>query len=310
MTTLQDFRRAISHFVDGRRKRRQLRLRTRAARSHGVPRCRSGGCRSRALADRALIKGCAGSRELLDRMLARLGIDAAQLPVEDMRDMTWTCMTCPDKRKCREWLAEIEETDFRSFCPNAASSTMPWQPAVPAGWRHPNPPAAGGPNDSAYHPTADDLRRMRAEASQRETRALLDGAHLFSERSACPGRSRRRSATKVLRSKQRKPCSPRSPASPGRDADSRSGKSGQRAMGSRLGARDSAGEASFAVVSRSCEGRSDEDCATYGEFTSPLVARSRQRLPRAAVRGPRRLGPCRRPADGRTIPLQKVRRTP
>ena len=179
MTTLQDFRRAISHFVDGRRKRRQLRLE--------LAQLAAMGSLDAVLADVGLarsqigplIKGCAGSRELLDRMLARLGIDAAQLPVEDMRDMTWTCMTCPDKRKCREWLAEIEETDFRSFCPNAAQLDHALAAAVPAGWRPPNPPAAGGPNDGAYHPTADDLRRMRAEASQRETRALLDGAHLF-----------------------------------------------------------------------------------------------------------------------------------
>jgi hypothetical protein len=66
-----------------------------------------------------LIAGCGDSRELLDQMLVRLGIDAARLPVESLRDMTWTCTTCPDKRRCREWLSCKEETEFRTFCPNA-----------------------------------------------------------------------------------------------------------------------------------------------------------------------------------------------
>src|SRR5215813_124892 len=173
MTTLQDLRRTISRFVDGRRKRRQLRLE--------IAQLAAIGSLDAVLADvglarsqiEPLVKGCAGSRELLDQMLARLGIDAAQLPVEDLRDMTWTCTTCPDKRKCRQWLADIEEPDFRSFCPNAAQLDHALAAAVPAGWRHRAPPAAGGPNDGAYHPTADDLRRMRAEVSRRETRAAL-----------------------------------------------------------------------------------------------------------------------------------------
>jgi hypothetical protein len=179
MTTLQDLRQALSHFVDGRRKRRQLR--------REIAQLAAMGSLDAVLADvglarsqiEPLVKGCAGSRELLDQMLARLGIDAAQLPVEDLRDMTWACTTCPDKRKCRQWLADVEEPDFRSFCPNAARLDHALAVAMPAGWRHPAPPAAGGWNDGAYHPTADDLRRMRAEASQRQTRAALDGAHLF-----------------------------------------------------------------------------------------------------------------------------------
>src|SRR5262249_32287023 len=126
-----------------------------------------------------LIEGCAGSRELLDQMLARLGLDAAQLPVEDLRDMTWTCTTCPATRKCRPSLPDIEEPDFRSFCPKAAQLDQAGAAGGRAGGRPPAPAAAGGRNDGAYHPTADDLRRMRAEASRRETRAALDGAHLF-----------------------------------------------------------------------------------------------------------------------------------
>ena len=174
MTTFQDVRQAVSRFVDGQRKRRQLRLE--------LAQLAAMGDLDAVLADvglarsqiEPLIEGCAGSRELLDRMLERLGIDAAQLTIEDLRDMTWTCTTCPDKRKCREWLAEAEETgDFHSFCPNAAHLDEAMQ-AV--GYSYPNRPAAGSANDGAYHPTGDDLRRMRAEAGQRETRALLDRA--------------------------------------------------------------------------------------------------------------------------------------
>jgi uncharacterized protein YjiS (DUF1127 family) len=108
MTTLQDFRRTISHFVDRRRKRKQL--------QRELAQLEAIGFLDAVLADTGLarsqieplIAGCAGSKELLDQMLARLGIDAAQLPVESLRDMTWTCTTCPDKRQCREWLSGIE----------------------------------------------------------------------------------------------------------------------------------------------------------------------------------------------------------
>jgi hypothetical protein len=37
-----------------------------------------------------------------------------------MREMGWACTTCADKRRCREWLASGDETEFRAFCPNAA----------------------------------------------------------------------------------------------------------------------------------------------------------------------------------------------
>lgn len=39
--------------------------------------------------------------------------------------------------------------------------------------------ATGGPNDNAFCPSADELRRMRAEASRREARALLHMALLL-----------------------------------------------------------------------------------------------------------------------------------
>lgn len=170
MTTLQNLRRTISRFVDGRRKRSQLK--------RELAQLAAMGSLDAVLADvglarsqiEPLIAGCAGSRDLPDQMLARLGIDAAQLPVETLRDMTWTCTTCPDKRHCREWLADIEATDFRSFCPNAAQLDHALLLC------HRPPPAGGSPNGGTFYPSADDLRRMRAEARQREVRALLDTA--------------------------------------------------------------------------------------------------------------------------------------
>jgi hypothetical protein len=119
MTMLQDLRQTFDRFVDGRRKRRQLRCE--------LAQLEAMGSLDTVLADAGLVRaqiapliaGGAGSKELLDRMLARLGIDAAQLPVEGLRDMTWTCTTCPDKRRCREWLSGAEQGAYRSFCPNA-----------------------------------------------------------------------------------------------------------------------------------------------------------------------------------------------
>jgi uncharacterized protein YjiS (DUF1127 family) len=120
MTTFQDLRQAVSYFIDEGRKRRQLR--------RELDQLAAMGSLDAVLADVGLVRsqvepliaGCAGSRELLDRMLARLGIDAARLPVESLRDMTWTCTTCPDKHRCRQWLLGVEETEYRTFCPNAA----------------------------------------------------------------------------------------------------------------------------------------------------------------------------------------------
>ncbi len=119
MTAIQDIGRSISQFVDGARKRMRLR--------RELDHLEALGSLDAVLADAGLarsqieplIAGCAGSRELLDKMLARLGIDESQLPVETLRDMTWTCTTCPDKHRCREWLAGGEEMEFRAFCPNA-----------------------------------------------------------------------------------------------------------------------------------------------------------------------------------------------
>jgi hypothetical protein len=168
MTTLQDFRQRVTRFVDGRRKRRQL--------ERELAQLAAMGSLDSALADvglarsqiEPLIAGCAGSRDLLDQMLARLGIDAATLPVETLRDMTWTCTTCPDKRHCRKWLASGEGADFHSFCPNAAELDQ----ALSSG--HRIPPTEVSPNSGAYYPSADDFTRMQTEARQREVRALLN----------------------------------------------------------------------------------------------------------------------------------------
>ena len=120
MTTLQDFRRTISRRIDVGRKRRQLR--------RELAQLAAMGSLDAVLADvglvrsqvESLIAGCDASGELLDQMVARLGVDAAQLPLGCLRDMTWTCTTCPNKRQCREWLFSTEETECSAFCPNAA----------------------------------------------------------------------------------------------------------------------------------------------------------------------------------------------
>lgn len=120
MTTLQDLRRTISRHVDGGRKRRQLKrelAQLAAMGSLDAVLSDIGLARSQV---EPLIAGCADSGELMDRMVARLGIDPAQLPAEVLRELTWTCTTCADKRKCRAWLADAADPEFRSFCPNAA----------------------------------------------------------------------------------------------------------------------------------------------------------------------------------------------
>jgi|GEM_PF-2104909 len=119
MTMFDDLRQTVSRFVDVRRKRGQLR--------HELAQLAAIGSLDGVLADvglarsqvEPLIAGGADSRELLDRMLARLGIDAQLMPVEELRDMTWACLTCPDKRRCRDWLSGSEQTAYRAFCPNA-----------------------------------------------------------------------------------------------------------------------------------------------------------------------------------------------
>jgi uncharacterized protein YjiS (DUF1127 family) len=120
MTTLQNLQQTLHRFVETLRRRRQLRrelVQLEAMGSLDAVLADAGLMRSQIA---PLIAGCAGSRELLDQMVTRLGVDTRQLPVETVRDMTWACTTCADKRKCRDWLAGTEEKEYRTFCPNAA----------------------------------------------------------------------------------------------------------------------------------------------------------------------------------------------
>ena len=119
MTMLQDLQHTINRFVDGQRKRRQLRRELAQLEAMGSLDAVLADCGLVRSQVTRLIAGCGDSRELLDRMLARLGIDASRLAVESLRDMTWTCTTCPDRGKCSAWLAGADEVEFRSFCPNA-----------------------------------------------------------------------------------------------------------------------------------------------------------------------------------------------
>jgi hypothetical protein len=120
MTMLRTLQQTVSRWFDDQRKRRQLQrelMQLDAVGSLDAVLADAGLARSQI---EPLIAGCAGSKELLDHMLIRLGIDPARLPVESMREVTWTCTTCRDKRQCREWLSGTEETEFRAFCPNTA----------------------------------------------------------------------------------------------------------------------------------------------------------------------------------------------
>ncbi len=170
MTMLQDFRQSVSHFVAGQRKRWRL--------ERELAQLEAMGSLDAVLADAGLVRsqiepliaGCAESAELLDKMLVRLGLDSAQLPVESLRDMTWACTTCPHRRQCRQWLSSRGETEIRTFCPNAEQledALAKQRPGVAL-------PTGGGPNDGGPHPNSDELRQMRADAYRREARLLLD----------------------------------------------------------------------------------------------------------------------------------------
>ena len=67
-----------------------------------------------------LIASYPASSASLSSMLARLGLEQEVVPTVALREMAWTCVGCTDKRRCHEWLAGGEETEFRAFCPNAA----------------------------------------------------------------------------------------------------------------------------------------------------------------------------------------------
>lgn len=74
---------------------------------------------------RALSKAGAGAAELLNRMLAALGIDPKTLKTMDVctaRDLQATCSLCTSKSRCRRSLAAgTAATAYREFCPNATT---------------------------------------------------------------------------------------------------------------------------------------------------------------------------------------------
>jgi uncharacterized protein YjiS (DUF1127 family) len=178
MTTLQNLQQAISRFVKGGRKRRQLK--------RELAQLAAMGELDAVLADvglvrsqvQPLIAGSADPNDRLDKMLDRLGIDVARLPVESLRDMAWTCMNCRAKRHCRRWLLDNKGPDFHSFCPNAAElddALRKQHPQQASSTREP-PPAGCDPRDLTFCPRVDEQRRMQAEARRREVRVLLDSA--------------------------------------------------------------------------------------------------------------------------------------
>ena len=178
MTTLQDLQQTISRFVEGRRKRRQLK--------RELAQLAAMGELDAVLADVGLVRsqvnpliaGSADPNDRLDKMLNRLGIDVARLPIESLRDMAWTCINCSGKRRCRQWLSDGKGPDFHSFCPNAAGldDALSKQHPELASSTVQVPPAGCGPRGGTYCPSSDELRRMQTEARRREVRVLLDSA--------------------------------------------------------------------------------------------------------------------------------------
>ena len=131
MTTFQDLQRGISHFVDEARRRRRLR--------RELEQLEAMGSLDAVLADVGLVRSqlepllAGDDAALLDRMQARLGIDAARLPIETRREMEWACTQCAEKRHCRQWMAEKDETGMPDFCPNGEQLTAALATQHPAG---------------------------------------------------------------------------------------------------------------------------------------------------------------------------------
>jgi len=178
MTTLQDLQQTISGFVKGGRKRRQLK--------RELAQLAAVGELDAVLADVGLVRSqvapliarSADPNDRLDKMLRRLGLGVTRLPIESLRDMAWTCMNCRGKRHCRQWLSDSKGPDFHSFCPNAAEldDALSKQHSELASSTRQPPPAGRSPCDGSSYPSADDLRRMQAEARRREVRVLLASA--------------------------------------------------------------------------------------------------------------------------------------
>ena len=178
MTALQDLQQRISRFVKSGRKRRQLK--------RELAQLAAMGELDAVLADVGLVRsqvepliaGSSDTNDRLDKMLDRLGIDVARLPIESLRDMAWTCINCRGKRHCRQWLSDSKGPDFHSFCPNAAElddALMKQHPEQVSSARQ-APPADRGPRGGTFCLSADELRRMQTESRRREVRILLDSA--------------------------------------------------------------------------------------------------------------------------------------
>ena len=62
------------------------------------------------------------SRDLLGRMLARLGLGAEDLPTgaSSARRIERECTTCSAQSRCHRWLDDAHDANsYRAFCPNA-----------------------------------------------------------------------------------------------------------------------------------------------------------------------------------------------
>jgi hypothetical protein len=117
---LQHLGSALRSWTDQRRRREQLRREIAYLDANGsldAVLADAGLARSQV---RPLMAKSQVAQELLQRMLTKRGLAAAELPIESQREMAWTCMNCPDKRRCRAWLSSSEQTEFRTFCLNAA----------------------------------------------------------------------------------------------------------------------------------------------------------------------------------------------
>lgn len=120
MTTLHRIGAAIGRWAEGVNARRQLRRELAFIEANGeLDLILADAGLTRAQID-VLVAGSPDARRQLMAMLERLRIAAKAVPAATMREMGWTCTTCTDKRRCREWLAGGEEGEFRAFCPNAA----------------------------------------------------------------------------------------------------------------------------------------------------------------------------------------------
>jgi hypothetical protein len=65
------------------------------------------------------------SAKLIRRMLIALHVDPKTIADIDplvMREMSWLCLTCTNKKRCQHELAKGTASEhFRQFCPNAVS---------------------------------------------------------------------------------------------------------------------------------------------------------------------------------------------